>query len=67
MTLSLYLLHGVLGYALIKFVWTGRDLPVQTALLVSIGVWVVALAAASAWRSRVGLGPAELVYRRFSG
>lgn len=67
MTFSLYLLHGLVGYALIKFVWTGRDVPVPTALLVSIGFWVVALAAASAWRSRVGLGPAELIYRRFSG
>ena len=67
MTFSLYLLHGVVGYALIRYVWTGRDLPVATALLVSVGFWLGALAAASAWRSRIGLGPAELIYRRFGG
>jgi uncharacterized membrane protein YeiB len=67
MTFSLYLLHGVLGYALIKLVWPGRNLSVPTALVVSLGFWLVALAAASAWRARLGLGPAELVYRRFGG
>lgn len=67
MTFSLYLLHGVVGYALIKLVWTGRDLSVPTALFVSVAFWIAALAAASAWRSRVGTGPAELIYRRFGG
>jgi uncharacterized membrane protein YeiB len=67
MTFSLYLLHGVLGYALIKYVWPARDLSVPIALAVSLSFWLAALAAASAWRARLGLGPAELVYRRFGG
>lgn len=65
--MSLYLLHGVVGYALVTYVWTARDLPVETALFMAVCFWLAALAAASAWRTRVGLGPAELVYRRFGG
>lgn len=66
-TLSLYLLHVLVYYAL--FEWTNAIVPhgLHTALSVSAGFWIVAVFGASQWRARLGLGPAERVYRAIGG
>ena len=67
MTLSVYLLHVVFFNLVVhRLHWvsaTGLD----TALVLSISFYVVALFIASGWNKHFGLGPAERVYRAFGG
>ena len=66
MTLSLYLLHAFLANVLIDWLQV-EDVGLVPSLALSLGYWVLAVAAASAWRARIGPGPAEWVYRQFGG
>ena len=67
MTLSVYLLHVVFFNLVVHqlhwVVGTGLD----TALVLSMSFYVVALIIASGWNKHFGLGPAERVYRAFGG
>jgi uncharacterized membrane protein YeiB len=67
MTLSVYLLHVVFFNLLVhQLHWVG-DTGLDTALVLSLAFYVVALSLASEWYKRFGLGPAERVYRAFGG
>jgi uncharacterized membrane protein YeiB len=67
MTLSVYLLHVVFFNLIVhRLHWvsaTGLD----TALVLSMSFYVVALFLANGWNKRFGLGPAERAYRVFGG
>ena len=67
MTLSVYLLHVVFFNLLVhQLHWVG-DTGLDTALVLSLAFYVVALSLASEWNKRFGVGPAERVYRAFGG
>jgi len=67
MTLSVYLLHVVFFNLLVhQLHWVG-DTGLDTALVLSLSFYVVALLLASGWNKHFGLGPAERVYRAFGG
>ena len=67
MTLSVYLLH-VLFFNLVvhRLHWVGAT-GLDTALVLSLLFYVIALLLASGWNKHFGLGPAERVYRAFGG
>lgn len=67
MTLSAYLLHVIVYYALFRW-WdvVGSD-GLATALIVSTTLWVAVVLASSWWRRHIGLGPAERLYRVIGG
>jgi uncharacterized membrane protein YeiB len=67
MTLTLYLLHVVVFYAVVEWVPLVDPAGVGTALVLAVGYWIAAIAAATWWTRHVGLGPAERVYRAFGG
>jgi uncharacterized membrane protein YeiB len=67
MTLSVYLLHVVFFNLLVhRMHWVGAT-GLDTALVLSLLFYVVALMLASGWNKYFGLGPAERVYRAFGG
>lgn len=67
MTLSVYLLHVAFFNLIVhRMHWvsaTGLD----TALVLSMSFYVVALLLASGWNKHFGIGPAERAYRAFGG
>jgi uncharacterized membrane protein YeiB len=67
MTLSVYLLHVVFFNLVVhQLHWVGGT-GLDTALVLSLSFYVVALLLASGWNKHFGLGPAERVYRAFGG
>jgi len=67
MTLSVYLLHVVFFNLVVhRLHWVGAT-GLDTALVLSLSFYVVALVLASAWNKHFGLGPAERAYRIFGG
>jgi uncharacterized membrane protein YeiB len=67
MTLSVYLLHVVFFNLVVhRLHWVGGT-GLDTALVLSMSFYVVALMLASGWNKYFGLGPAERVYRAFGG
>ena len=67
MTLSVYLLHVVFFNLVVhRLHWVGGT-GLDTALVLSMSFYVVALFIASWWNTYFGLGPAERVYRAFGG
>ena len=67
MTLSVYLLHVVFFNLVVhRLHWVGGT-GLDTALVLSMSFYVVALFIASGWNKHFGLGPAERVYRAFGG
>ena len=67
MTLSVYLLHVIFFNLVVhQLHWVGAT-GLDTALVLSMSFYVVALFLASGWNKRFGLGPAERVYRAFGG
>lgn len=66
-TLTLYLGHVLVFRLLVDRLEWIRPTGLDTALLLALGYWVIALAAATVWQRRFGIGPAEWVYRRFGG
>ena len=65
-TLTLYVGHVLVFNLLVTDVEWVRPGGLGTALLLALGYWVCAVALAVLWNSRVGIGPLEWVYRRFS-
>lgn len=65
LTLTIYVLHVIAFNVVVRqrgwVTATGLD----TALVLSLGFWVVAIAVAAWWHHRIGRGPLEYVYRRF--
>ena len=67
MTLSVYLLHVVFFNLVVhRLHWVGGT-GLDTALVLSLLFYIVALLLASGWNKHFGLGPAERVYRAFGG
>ena len=67
MTLSVYLLHVVFFNLVVhRLHWVGGT-GLDTALVLSMSFYVVALMLSSGWNKHFGLGPAERVYRAFGG
>lgn len=64
-SLTLYLGHVLVFNLLVNRLEWIRPTGLDTALLLALGYWVVALVAANGWQRRFGIGPAEWVYRRF--
>lgn len=65
-TLTLYVLHALVFLLLVDWLeWVPAD-GLTTALVLSAGFWLLAVAAANVWATRRGTGPLEWVYRRFS-
>ena len=67
MTLSMYLLHVVFFNLVVhRLHWVGAT-GLDTALVLSMSFYIVALFLASEWSKHFGLGPAERFYRAFGG
>jgi len=67
MTLSVYLLHVVFFNLVVHQLHWVAGTGLDTALVLSLSFYVVALLLASGWNKHFGLGPAERVYRAFGG
>jgi uncharacterized membrane protein YeiB len=67
MTLTLYVGHVMVFHALVYQLEWVRPTGLDTALLLALGYWVVAVLLAVAWERAVGIGPLEWLYRRFGG
>jgi hypothetical protein len=66
-SLTLYLGHiAFFNLVVVRFEWVRRT-GLDTAVLLTLTYWVLAVAAAALWQRRFGIGPAEWVYRRFGG
>jgi uncharacterized membrane protein YeiB len=67
MTLSVYFLHVIFFNLVVhQLHWVGAT-GLDTALVLSMSFYIVALFLASKWNKHFGLGPAERVYRAFGG
>jgi uncharacterized membrane protein YeiB len=67
MTLSVYLLHVIFFNLLVhQLHWVGAT-GLDTALVLSLSFYVVALLLSNEWNKHFGLGPAERAYRIFGG
>jgi len=66
-SLSLYLGHiAFFNIVVGRLEWV-RPTGLDTAIVLTLTYWVLAVAAAALWQRRFGIGPAEWVYRRFGG
>jgi uncharacterized membrane protein YeiB len=67
MTFSVYLLHVVFFNLVVHRLHWVRATGLDTALVLSMSFYVIALLLASKWNKHFGLGPAERAYRAFGG
>jgi uncharacterized membrane protein YeiB len=66
-SLSLYFGHiAFFNLVVGRLEWV-RPTGLDTAIVLTLTYWVLAVAAAALWQRRFGIGPAEWVYRRFGG
>jgi uncharacterized membrane protein YeiB len=67
MTLTLYVAHALVFNLIVD--WRGwvRPTGLDTALALSAGYWVVAIAVAAWYHRRFGAGPVERAYRFLGG
>ena len=67
LTLSLYLAHVLVFIVLVRETGLIEPAGLDVALTLAVAFWIAAIAAAVWWSKRVGMGPAERVYRSFGG
>lgn len=67
MTLSLYLVHVLFYYVVVEWFGWFTSTGLGAALLLALGYWTLAIAAAAWWHHRLGRGPAERIYRWLGG
>ena len=67
MTLTLYILHALVFNLLVRHWHLIRPSGLDVALGFAAAFWIVGIIAAASWQRRIGIGPAEWVYRRFGG
>jgi uncharacterized membrane protein YeiB len=67
MTLSVYFLHVAFFNLLVHQLHWVSATGLDTALVLSVSFYVVALVLANGWNKHFGLGPAERAYRAFGG
>ena len=67
MTLTLYFMHVLFYYAVVKWSSLYTSTGLSAALLLASLYWIGAIAVASWWHHRLGQGPTERIYRWLSG
>ena len=67
MTLTIYLAHIFIYNTVVNKLKLVTPTGLDTAMIMSIAVYVLAIIWANWWHNRFGQGPAERVYRRFGG
>ena len=67
MTLTIYLAHIFIYNTVVNKLKLVTPTGLDTAMIMSITVYVLAIIWANWWHNRFGQGPAERVYRRFGG
>ena len=67
MTLSIYLAHVLVFNLVVNWLNWVRPTGLDTALVLSLAFYVVAVPASSLYFRRFGIGPCERVYRAFGG
>jgi uncharacterized membrane protein YeiB len=67
MTLTLYFMHVLFYYAVVKWSSLYTSTGLSAALLLASLYWLGAIAVASWWHRRLGQGPAERIYRWLGG
>lgn len=67
MTLTLYVAHALVFNLLVDWLHWVRPTGLDTALTFAAVYWLVAIAVATWWRRRFGIGPVERVYRSLGG
>jgi uncharacterized protein len=67
MTLTLYLGHVLVFNLVVEWLGWIEPAGLDIALTFAVGFWIVAIAAATIWQRRFGIGPAERFYRSFGG
>ena len=67
MTLSLYIAHVLVFNLVVDWLGWIEPAGVEVALGFALGFWIIGIAAAVVWQRRVGVGPAERIYRTIGG
>lgn len=67
MTLSIYLAHVLVFNLVVHWLKWVRPTGLDTALVLSLVFYLVAIPVSSMWHRRFGIGPFERVYRAFGG
>ena len=67
MTLSIYLAHVLVFNFVVHWLNWVRPTGLDTALVLSLAFYVIAVPVSSMWQRRFGIGPFERVYRAFGG
>ncbi len=67
MTLSLYIAHVLVFNLVVDWLGWIEPAGVKVALAFALGFWIVGIVTAVAWRRRIGMGPAEQIYRAIGG
>jgi uncharacterized membrane protein YeiB len=67
MSLTLYVAHALVFNLVVDWLGWVEPAGLGTALVFAAGYWIVAIALASWWHRRRGIGPAEWVYRGLGG
>lgn len=66
-TLSIYILHGLIPAAVFRWAYHDQHVGVGWALLIALAAWTTAMIVGGWWARRVGLGPVERVLRAVGG
>ena len=67
MTLSIYLAHVLVFNLVVNWLNWVRPTGLDTALVLSLSFYIVAVPVSSLYFRRFGIGPGERVYRAFGG
>ncbi|MEO6123966.1 MAG: DUF418 domain-containing protein [Ilumatobacteraceae bacterium] len=67
MTLTLYVGHVLFFNAIVNWYHLVEPTGLDTALVLAVVYWMIAIALGAAWHRFVGIGPLEWVYRKFGG
>ena len=67
MTLTIYVLHGLVFNLLVHVLGWIRPTGLDTAVLFTVVFWVTSIVLAAWWQRHLGLGPMERIYRLFGG
>lgn len=67
MTLTLYVLHVLVFNFVVDWLGWIEPAGIDVALAFALGFWALGIAAAVAWNRRLGMGPAERIYRALGG
>jgi uncharacterized membrane protein YeiB len=67
MTLSVYLAHVLVFNLVVNWLNWVRPTGLDTALVLSLAFYILAVPVSSLWSRKYGIGPSERVYRAFGG